>query len=1171
MSNRFGSLKSRALMTSSAAVLGVALAGSFGSVAWAQQSSAQEIAVTASKVTLHGNKVSSLIGSVASADNQVPSAQSNYVPSAQSNNAAPSTPPTQEIVVTGSRIVRRDYTSASPIVTLNSQTFENSSSASIETNLNKLPQFTQAIQSQFTAGDVQNTTTNTPGSANISLRGLGPNRNLVLIDGRRAMPTNGAMLVDVNTIPAAMVDSVEIITGGASAVYGADAISGVANFKLKKNYQGFTFDSQYGLTQLSDDKEFRASALIGGNFADDKGNATLALEHYTRSDAPQANRDFYKKGWADPTVAGTDFWPTDTYYNPAPFGVCVIGACPSQTTVDGIFNAVPPGSVPAGALFMVNQGDGTLYTGMPQFGGNGVDSPNGAYRYTGPIGAASGYRVVTRQSGPAQPQAFKVNEPLDNTSVPLTRYSAFATAHYDLNDWLTVFSQAQFSQIHTHTILAFSPAVNGWGVNIPHGSDIYAPSVSGGVTAPGYGPGGAFGLNCAGPVGCTNSEVFPTPLELTALLDSRIAPGFGADGIPGTGDDPGPGSGANLPWQMSRNLNFLPQRATDNNNTTWQVTAGFDGKVPGTDWTWELFAQHGRSEELTQYQGFASLEGYRAIVLSPNYGKNAKIVGNSNPATNPGQAGFAAGNATCTSGLPIFGTGSVSADCVAAILAPLQNQTALEQNVVEFDIQGGLFDDWAGNVRYALGASYRDDRYNYIQDNLDTQNDALNSTLGLFPSNNTFGYTASKEVYGEMVIPLLSNLPLVKNLELEPGYRYSYYNTVGGVNTYKILADWDVTDWLKIRGGFNRATRAPNIGELFQAPAQQVAFATYADPCSLNSAGVPTTFGTTAADPAQAAAALSVCKALMGAGAAAYYGTSPDAQPLNTGFSLALPNVVGNPNVGSEVAKTWTVGTVIKSPFNAPLLNRTSLSVDWYSIKLDGLIASTSQDQVYQNCLSLATNPTSDPTTSDCRAIIRDQVNGAVSTVNTSYVNTGGFITRGIDVQLDWAADLADMFGKLPGTLSVNVLYNYLQDLSVAATKGGRFTRFAGTLGPNLGGLNAPAFKYKVYTTVSYAIGPASVQVRWQHLPQTDPLPASSPTAFGPNDYDEFDLSGRYSINDNITMRAGIDNVLDVQPQVTAKNTSAVIGVHSSGNGTTLPGIYDVLGRRFYAGVTLKY
>src|SRR5262249_28647565 len=150
--------------------------------------------------------------------------------------------------------------------------------------------------------------------------------------------------------------------------------------------------------------------------------------------------------------------------------------------------------------------------------------------------------------------------------------------------------------------------------------------------------------------------------------------------------------------------------------------------------------------------------------------------------------------------------------------------TAMEQNIVEADIQGLLFKNWAGDVRYSLGASYRDNDYYYIQDGLDSQNDALNSTIGLFPSNNTQGYIDVSEVYGELLLPLLADAPMVKALNLEAGYRYSDYNTAGGHETYKILGDWTVTDWLRFRGGYNKATRAPSIGELFQAKAQTVAF-----------------------------------------------------------------------------------------------------------------------------------------------------------------------------------------------------------------------------------------------------------------------------------------------------------------------------------------------------------
>src|SRR4029453_1269970 len=125
-----------------------------------------------------------------------------------------------------SRIVRKDFEATSPIVTVGSEIFEQSSTTALEANLNKLPQFVPAVSQQVTQ-DVQNTATNTVGASTVSLRGLGPNRNLVLLDGRRAMPVNAQMVVDINSIPSAAVERVEITTGGASSVYGADAVAGV--------------------------------------------------------------------------------------------------------------------------------------------------------------------------------------------------------------------------------------------------------------------------------------------------------------------------------------------------------------------------------------------------------------------------------------------------------------------------------------------------------------------------------------------------------------------------------------------------------------------------------------------------------------------------------------------------------------------------------------------------------------------------------------------------------------------------------------------------------------------------------------------------------------------------------------------------------------------------------
>ena len=161
-----------------------------------------------------------------------PATQTPTTPDAVPGNDASASPSAgQEIVVTGSRIARRDFTSNSPIVTVNSQAFQNTANVAVEATLNKLPQFVPA-QTPALGADIQPTATNTPGAATISLRGIGSNRSLVLIDGRRGTPANATGVVDINTIPSAAIERVEIISGGASATYGADAVAGVTNFIL---------------------------------------------------------------------------------------------------------------------------------------------------------------------------------------------------------------------------------------------------------------------------------------------------------------------------------------------------------------------------------------------------------------------------------------------------------------------------------------------------------------------------------------------------------------------------------------------------------------------------------------------------------------------------------------------------------------------------------------------------------------------------------------------------------------------------------------------------------------------------------------------------------------------------------------------------------------------------
>ena len=229
---------------------------------------------------------------------------------------APSQVPTgveDEVLVTGSRIVRRDFEANSPIVTIDAERFEETSNVAMEAAINQLPQFVPAV-SQFDAGGQAAGSQRTPGAATLSLRGLGPNRNLVLLDGRRAMPINASMAVSINTIPSAAIARVETITGGASSVYGADAVAGVVNFITKRDFEGVDFDIQAGETMEGDGQEHRFSVLLGSNLADDRGNVMLGFERSFRDEIRRVDREFYLKGYEDPyaNTAGS-FWSAAGY------------------------------------------------------------------------------------------------------------------------------------------------------------------------------------------------------------------------------------------------------------------------------------------------------------------------------------------------------------------------------------------------------------------------------------------------------------------------------------------------------------------------------------------------------------------------------------------------------------------------------------------------------------------------------------------------------------------------------------------------------------------------------------------------------------------------------------------------------------------------------------------
>jgi outer membrane cobalamin receptor len=264
----------QALVPTLAALLGFALTG------WGASAGAQQTSTT---------------GSNATGTNGPPD------PPAAANNASA----IEEVVVTGSRIASASYTSDSPLVTVGAAQIAAVGQTSLDTVLAQMPQFSGS-QGQTLTGDVQGATGFTGGQSYSDLRGLGPQRTLVLVDGQRLVPTNPNGSVDLNQIPMALLEGVQVITGGASAVYGSDAMAGVVNFQLRQHFHGVELSYQHGATTHGDGEQTAISVLMGGNFDDQRGNAVIDLEYNERGVINGSNRDTFTQHWLARRNDGTE-------------------------------------------------------------------------------------------------------------------------------------------------------------------------------------------------------------------------------------------------------------------------------------------------------------------------------------------------------------------------------------------------------------------------------------------------------------------------------------------------------------------------------------------------------------------------------------------------------------------------------------------------------------------------------------------------------------------------------------------------------------------------------------------------------------------------------------------------------------------------------------------------
>ncbi|HEX3364767.1 TonB-dependent receptor plug domain-containing protein, partial [Phenylobacterium sp.] len=641
-----------------------------------------------------------------------------------------------EIVVTGTRLPSPNLTSIAPVTTVGNADIKAQGVTRIEDITNSLP--------QVFAGQGSSITNGSNGTATVNLRGLGSSRTLVLIDGLRLMagdpqsPRSSA--ADLNFIPAALVERVDVLTGGASATYGADAVAGVVNFIMLKNFEGVRLDAQYSGYQHDNNNSIGQNALntaaktailpsldavpgnqfggegsevslvIGANAPDGKGNVTAYATYRQNNAILEGARDFSACTLASTVAAGFGCSGSGTAY-PARVGSFLV----DPTT----FNTFRP----------------RVATDVFNFG----------------------------------PANFFVR--------PDERYNLGAFAHYEVAPWADVYMNTMFmDDLSTAQIAA------------------------GGIFA------ATFSVNCANPFLTTQEKGLLVPVGGTAANGQTCA------------NTPG----GTFTGTISRRLLDAEQtgRLTQFRHQDYRIVIGMKGDL-GKNWNYDGYMQYGTVVVNNRQSGNFDTTRINQS-LNAITGPNGTPI--CNPAGNP-DAGCVPAN--------IFSSALIGKDAINFLSINSFNSGTSTERIVSLAFTGklgdyGLKSAWASEgVGVALGAEYRREHLDNVADFLST-NGLVNGNGGAAPPVN--GSFDVYELFGEARVPLISDMPFAKDVSLELGYRFSDYSSIGDTNTYKVAGEWEVIDGLRFRAGYNRAVRAPNIGELF-AP-QNVVLDGNQDPCA---------------------------------------------------------------------------------------------------------------------------------------------------------------------------------------------------------------------------------------------------------------------------------------------------------------------------------------------------
>ena len=970
----------------------------------------------------------------------------------------------EEVVVTGSRLTKSNVTSSVPLVQIGAEEINSRGVARVEDVVNILPNVFVSQTAEVANG--------ASGTSTLNLRGLGSQRTLVLIDGKRlpfGSPFSSSANVDM--VPARMVERVDIVTSGASAVYGSDAVAGVVNFITKKDFEGFEFDYQYSTNYNKNSNGYMQNLLAEADFFDP--GATTTGEASLMSVMMGVNSD---DGRGNITLFGTYEDMEEMLGKDRDTGACTLFGssdpfCGGSSNFRRFNGTI--GNGVAGTVFQELNGELVPFSGRSDM----------YYNY----GAVNHYQR------------------------PVERWNLGASGHYELTESVEAYFDTTYMNNKTAAQIAESASFNR-----PFLTNCDNPLLLGGN--PNNNPDGVRLGDMTGTF--DDNGDFISCLDWMAAGNESIDVQF---------------------INSHRNIEGGP-RVSTYENSTWRAIFGLRGDI-NDDFAFDIFGQ------------FAATEGTRISQNDLNFNRVQQALyivddGSGNPVCRDSSGGCVpwnifTRNADGSTGVTdeaaafIAGVGIVTGDTEQTVFGG-----TIEGDLTNFGIKSPMAE---AGMTGLVGFEYREDYLGRLSDDISKISGGRGLTGTGGATLPIAGEIEVEEVFMELSMPLITGQPMVQELGLTAGYRYSDYTTNGNgvsntfdADTYFAGLSWAPNDEVRFRANQSVAIRAPNVFDLY------VGINTGLIELSpVNGDGDQCSGPNPVATQAQCAN--------TGLSAAQYGTVDPSAAGQ---FNLITG---GNPNLVAERGETTTFGVVI----TPSMIENLSIAIDYFDIEVTDAIGTVPAQTSYDRCLT-----TGDPAfcaniqrdTAGTLHLLNEAPGGGLAGISTQNVNVATDATEGVDVNITYSLDMSDM-----GSINFDYAATFLDTNYTIAIPGDDKVECTGAYaGPC--GLPAPEYNHRFLATwvTPYDL---TVSATWRHIGETDLYGLTDPQGYLEDSMEErnyLDLAATYDYSENVQVRFGANNLLGEDAPVT---TSSGTG---TGNNNTYPGLFDV-STYLFAGVTVKF